>query len=67
MTFKKVKNTVPWTHVISDLNGEKIVRTCYKQELKKTSQREFRIGKVIKEKIDPLYVKWEGYDNSFDS
>ena len=24
--IKSVKNTVPWTHVISDLNGEEIVR-----------------------------------------
>ena len=23
--IKKVKNTVPWTHIISDLNGEEIV------------------------------------------
>ena len=27
--IKKVKNTVPWTYVISDLNGEKIVGTFY--------------------------------------
>ena len=32
--IKKVKNTIPWTYVINDLNGE---------------------------------VKWEGYDNSFNS
>ena len=23
--IKKIKNTVPWTYVISDLNGEKII------------------------------------------
>ena len=27
--FKKVKNTVPWTYVISDLNSEEIVGTFY--------------------------------------
>ena len=27
----------------SNLNGEKIVRTCYEKELKKTNQLEFRI------------------------
>ena len=25
--IKEVKNTVPWTHVISDLNGENIIET----------------------------------------
>ena len=37
--MKKVKNTVPWTFVISDHK---------------------RIG-------DKLYVKWKGYNNSFNS
>ena len=27
--IKKVKNTVPWTYVISDLKGEEIVGTFY--------------------------------------
>ena len=31
--IKKVKNTVPWTYVISDLNGEEIVGTFYEKEL----------------------------------
>ena len=25
--IKKVKNAVPWSHVINDLNGEEIIRT----------------------------------------
>ena len=28
---KKVKNTVPWTYVTSDLKGEEIVRTFYEK------------------------------------
>ena len=31
------------------------------------NQTEFRVGKVIKRKIDKLYVKWKGYNNSFNS
>ena len=31
--IKKVKNTVPWTYVINDLNDEKIVATFYEKEL----------------------------------
>ena len=46
--IKKVKNTMPWTYVINDLNEENIVGTFYKNELQKTSQKEFRIEKVIK-------------------
>ena len=65
--IKKVKNTVPWTYVISDLNREEIVRTFYKKELQKTNQKEFRVKKVIKRKGDNLYVKWKGYDSSFNS
>ena len=33
--IKEVKNTVPWTYVISDLNGEEIIGTFYEKELKK--------------------------------
>ena len=65
--IKKIKNTVPWTYVINDLNGEEIIGTFYENELQGTKQNEFRIEKVIKRKRDKLYVKWKGYDNSFNS
>ena len=65
--IKKFKNTVPWTYVHSDLKGEENVRTFYKKELQKTNQKEFRVEKVIKRKDDKLYVKWKGYDSSFNS
>ena len=61
--ISKVKNTVPWTYVINDLNGEETIGTVYEKELQKTNQQEFRIEKVIKIKGDKLYVKWKGYDN----
>ena len=48
--IKKVKNTVPWTYVINDLNDEEIIGTFYEKELQKTNQKEFRIEKVIKKK-----------------
>ena len=35
--------------------------------MQKIDQQEFRIEKVIKKKGDKLYVKWKGYDNSFNS
>ena len=65
--IKKIKNTLPYTYVIDDLNGEEITGTFYEKELQKIDQQEFRIEKVIKKKGDKLYVKWKGYDNSFNS
>ena len=64
---KNIKNTVPCTYVISDLNGEKIAGHFYGKELQNTNQKEFRIEKTIKGKGNKLYVKWKGYNNSFDS
>ena len=65
--FSNIKNTVPWTYVINDLNGEKITGSFYEKELQKSNQKEFRIEKVLKKKGEKLYVKWKGYDNSFNS
>ena len=65
--INKIKNTVPWTYVINDLNSGEITDTFYEKELQKTNQKEFRIQKVIKRKGDKLYVKWKGYDNSLNS
>ena len=53
----KVKNTVPWTYVISDLKVEETVETFYEKELQKTNQKEIRVEKVIKRKGNKLYVK----------
>ena len=49
------------------MNGEEIIVSFYEKELQKASQKEFRIEKVLKRKGDKLYVKWKGYDNSFNS
>ena len=63
----KIKDTVPWTYVISDLNGKKIAGSFYEKELQKTSQEKFRIEKVLKTKGDKLYVKCKGYDDLLNS
>ena len=65
--IKKIKNTVPWTYVISDLNGEEIVGSFYEKELQKTNQNEFRIEKIIKWKGNKLCFKWKRYSNSFNT
>ena len=63
----KIKNTVYWTYVISDLNDELITGSFYERELQKTNQEKFRIGKALKRIGDKLYVKWKGYDSHFNS
>ena len=35
--INKIKNTVPWTYAISDLNGEEITGSFYQKELQQTS------------------------------
>ena len=57
---------MPWTYIISDLNGEEIAGSFYEKELQKTNKKEFRI-EVIKRKGNKLHVKWKGYNNSFNS
>ena len=50
--IKKIKNTVPWTYGINDLNGEEIISTFYENELQKTDQKEFRIEKILNVKFE---------------
>ena len=61
----KIKNRVPWTHVVSDLNGEEITGCFCGKELQKTNQKEFSIENVLKRKGDKLFIKWK--DNRFNS
>ena len=53
LVIKKVKNTVPWTYVVSDLKGEEIVGMFYEKEFpkkkkKKKNKKEFRVEKLTK-------------------
>ena len=49
------------------IKEEEIVGKFYEKELQKTNPEEFRVEKVIKRKGDKLYIKWKGYNSSFDS
>ena len=48
--IEEVKNTVPWTYVINDLNGDEIIGKFYEKQLQKTNQQEFMIEKVIRKR-----------------
>ena len=38
-----------------------------KKNCKRLIKKNFRIEKIVKRKGNKLYVKWKGYDNSFNS
>ena len=50
--IKKVKNAVPWSYSIEDLNGKENVGSFYElqKELQKTNQKEFRTEKATKKR-----------------
>ena len=37
--IKGIKNTVPWTYVINDLNGEEIIGTFYEKNCKRQMKK----------------------------
>ena len=39
LIIKKVKNTVPWTYVVKDLNEKKVVGTFYEKEFQKKKKK----------------------------
>ena len=43
--MKNIKNTVPWTYVINNLNGEEIVGISYENELQRTNQKNLELKK----------------------
>ena len=51
----------PGTYVISDHKDEEIFGAFYKKELQKANQKQFNVEN------DKLFIKWKGYDNSFNS
>ena len=46
---------------------KKLLENFIKKNYKRLINLEFRIEKVLKRKGDKLYVKWKGYDISFNS
>ena len=46
---------------------KKLLEVLKKKELQKANQKKFGIEKVLKRTGEKLYVKWKGYNNSFNS
>ena len=62
-----LKKLTVLAYFISDLKSKEIVGMFYEEELLKTNWKDFKVEKVIKRKGKALYVKWKGYDSSFNS
>ena len=50
-----------------NLTEKKLLEHFRKKNRKKTNQKELRFEKVIRKEGDKLYVKWNGYNNSFNT
>ena len=60
-------SNVPY-YYLKDLNNEKLDGAFYEQELQKTKQDDlYTIEKILKTNKNKIYVKWRGYDSSFNS
>ena len=60
-------SNVPY-YYLKDLNNEKLDGTFHQEELQKTKQDDlFIVEKILKTNKDKIYVKWRGYDSSFNS
>ena len=55
--ISKIQLTIPVRYKITDYNGEEIQGSFYEQELQKTSQKTFRIEKILKRQGDKSLVK----------
>ena len=49
--IKKIKDIVPWTYIISDLNGEGIVGTFYENNCIKQIKKSLELKKQSREKV----------------
>ena len=65
--LQKLKTLFHSHMLLEILKVKKLLERFTKKCRKKTNQKYLKVKNVIKKKGDKLYVKWKGYDNSFDS
>ena len=69
--ISEIQHTHPTTYKIQDMKNEEIQGTFYEEELQLTTQEIFRIEKIIRSRVKngkkEMFVKWKGYDKSFNS
>lgn len=66
--IKKVQFTNPVTYKLEDLQERPIEGGFYEQELQKTEHPNvYLIERVLRRKDNKIYVKWLGFDNTYNS
>lgn len=67
-TVYNVKSTVPRTYILKDDKGNVLEGGFYEQEISKTKFDDvYLIEKNLKSKGEKVFVRWLGYDKSYDS
>ena len=56
----EIKNTVPWTYTINDLNGEKVIGTFIKKNCKRLIKKNLEQRKYLKEKVISCMLNGKG-------
>lgn len=66
--IKRRQATKPITYLLKDISGCDIKGSFYKEELQKVKYPDvYLVEKILRKKKDKIYVKWLGFDNSFNS
>ena len=65
--FVLINNVLKEYHDMKEQTKKFCKKELQKKKKKKKNQKEFRLENVMKRKGDKLYVKWKGYDSSFNS
>ena len=67
--ISKIQHTNPITFILKDWGGDELEGSFYTEELQKVIKTDdiYRIEKVLKQDKNKLFVKWEGYPESFNS
>ncbi|XP_014471324.1 PREDICTED: uncharacterized protein LOC106742665 [Dinoponera quadriceps] len=64
----KVQRTNPVTYLLEDSRGKFIAGVFYEYELRSVANPDvYLVEKVLRKKGDKVYVKWLGFDNSYNS
>ena len=65
--IKKVKNTVPWTLLLTILIVKRLLKVFMKKNCRKLIKKNLEQKNYLKEKVINCMLKLKGYDNSFKS
>lgn len=66
--IKNIQNTNPTTYILQDYQGAEIKGGFYEEELRKTRfPNFFLVEKILKRRVDKVFVKWLGFSNEHNS